>query len=320
MKRNFFLTLLLLSQLVACTHNKPKPPEDSTPPPYASEQNASKKEEPLIPPVPTNTPVEPPKPHSGDEAHIGLVLGGAGISSFATVGLLKRFHEEGIVVDYIVATGWPALFSLAFSYMKSVHDMEWFATRLNEKDFYKAAIFNADTGYASHEKLSTLIENAFQQRGLEDGKVPVIISATNTDPGDPEISDKGDWRVPLLKTMSVPGIYRPYPNGKDTEWITSLQGIDVEEGVKRGSKVIVAIEMYEDYFRFLKSGKKDSSDQVFRKLYLNQMKKTIAKEMTQATFTGRIVISGSPTDFSLKRNAVFAGYKEGARIARQIRK
>lgn len=309
--------LVFLLLVAACTQ---QPVKSNEPPPYLSDQNASKKEEPLIPPVPGSSPVELAKPSTGDTFHIGLVLGGAGVSSFATVGLLKRFHEEGIVVDYIVTTGWPTLFSLAFSYMKSVHDMEWFAMRLNEKDFYKAGIFNPESGYASHEKLSSLIENAFQQRGLEEGKVPVIVSATNTEPGDPEISDRGDWRLPLLKTMSVPGIYRPYPSGNATEWITSLQGIDVEEGVKRGAKTVVAVEMYEDYFHFLRNGKKDSSDQVFRKLYLNQLKKTIAKELTAATVTGKIVLTSSPTDFSQKRAAIFAGYKEGARLARQIRK
>lgn len=318
MSRSLFL-LFLFIPLVSCTKHRVKTPDTQTPP-YAQEETATKKEEPLIPPVPSATPVEPPKPSVGDSYHIGLVLGGAGVSSFATVGLLKRFQEEGIIVDYIVSTGWPSLFSLAFAYMKSVHDMEWFAMRLNEKDFYKVGVFNPETGYASHEKLSGLIENAFQQRGLEEGKVPVIISATNTEPGDAEISDRGDWRVPLLKTMSVPGIYKPYPSNHSTEWISSLQGIDVEEGIKRGAKTIVAVEMYEDYFRFLKGGKKDSSDQVFRKLYLNQLKKTIAKELSSATFTGKISLQGTATDFSQKRAAIFAGYKEGARLARQIRK
>lgn len=323
MKRVLLISVLVLTNFIACTRHRVKPNEpvhEVAPPPYLSEQNSTKKEEPLIPPGISAIPVEPPKPPSGDAVHVGLVLGGAGVASFATVGILKRFHEEGIVVDYIVTTGWPTLFSLAYSYMKSVHDMEWFAMRLNEKDFYKAGIFSPETGYASHEKLSSLVETAFQQRGLEDGKVPVVVSATNTEPGDPEISDKGDWRIPLLKTMSVPGIYRPYPSGNTTEWITSLQGIDVEEGMKRGAKTVVAVEMYDDYFHFLKTGKKDSSDQVFRKLYLNQLRKTIAKELSLATLTGRIALGGSPTDFSQKRAAVFAGYKEGARLARQIRK
>jgi hypothetical protein len=61
---------------------------------------------------------------------ITLVLGGAGVASFATVGLLKRLKNEGIKIEMIVASGWPAVFALGNGFMKSVHDLEWFAMRL----------------------------------------------------------------------------------------------------------------------------------------------------------------------------------------------
>src|SRR5687768_9980890 len=120
-----------------------------------------------------------------NERRIGLVLGGAGVASFATVGILKRLQQEGINVDFIVSTGWPALFSLGYGFLKSVHDLEWFAMRLNEKDFYAAGLFEVTREYASHDKLSTLIENAFPQKDLSDSKLPVLISATNIEPGEP---------------------------------------------------------------------------------------------------------------------------------------
>ena len=89
--------------------------------------------------------VEPAKPHI-EKRKITLVLGGAGVASFATVGLLKRFYEEGIEVESIITTGWPTLFALANGFLKSVHDLEWFAMRLQEKDFYKASIFDPSKG------------------------------------------------------------------------------------------------------------------------------------------------------------------------------
>lgn len=308
--------------ITSCITKAPRVVDPGSPPPQVAVTPPS----PTQPTQPTQS-VEPAAPVKGDTHHVGLVLGGAGVASFATIGIFKRFQEEGIIVDYIVTTGWPTLFALGYSYMKSVHDLEWFATRLKDKDFYQVGIFSPDSGYASHEKLSALMESSFKRYGLEEGKVPIIISATNTEPGSPadvEVFDKGDWRTPLLRTMSVPGIYRPYPSvdesKKTQEWITSLQGIDVEEGKKRGSETVVAIEMYEDYFQFLKSGKRDSSDQVFRKLYFNQLRKTMANEMKLATIPGKIAIGAPPTDLASKRVAIFAGYKEAARIARLIRK
>lgn len=262
--------------------------------------------------------VEPAKPHN-EKRKITLVLGGAGIASFATVGLLKRLYEEGIEVESIITTGWPTLFALANGFLKSVHDLEWFAMRLQEKDFYKASIFDPSKGYAAHERLSSLVESNFKQKEINESKVPLVISATNTEGDENDIYDRGEWRTPLLKTMSIPGIFRPYPQTDKREWIQSLQGMDVDEAKKRGGKIIVAVEMYTDYFDFLKSGKKDSSDGVFRQLYLSSLKKSMGKELKEATLIGHIQLHTSPTNFEQKRLAIFLGYKEGARLAKAIR-
>lgn len=268
--------------------------------------------------APQVTPIEPAKP-TGEKKKITLVLGGAGVASFATIGLLKRFHEEGIEIEALITTGWPTLFALANGFLRTIHDVEWFAMRLQEKDFYKASIFDPSKGYAGHERLSTLIESNFKQRDIEESKIPLIISSANTEAEDSNIYDRGDWRAPLLKTMSIPGIFRPYPQGAQQEWIQSLQGIDVDEAKKRGGKIIVAVEMYGDYFDFLKTGKKDSSDVVFRQLYLTSLKKNISRELKDAQIVGHIQLQSSPTNFSQKRLAIFSGYKEGARLAKAIR-
>ena len=278
-----------------------------------------------VPPVPGNPEVfGPPLPPdlkkpSPEKAKVGLVLGGAGVASFATVGLLKRFQEEGIQVEYIIASGWPALFAVGYGLLRSVHDLEWFAMRLQQKDFYSASLFEANGGYASHDRLSNLIENSFSPKDLAETRIPVVIAAANTEPADPEIFDKGDWKAPLLKTMSVPGIYQPYPEEAGAQGTSSLQGLNVEEAVKRGARTIVAVSMYDDYFNSLKGTKNSSSDAVFRRLYLTQMKNSIAKEFKLAQLTGKIILGKPADDFTAKRLAILSGYKEGARLARELR-
>jgi len=305
--------ILILFLASACASNRPKAEAPTTSPPTSAQTTI----EPAPPP-----PAEPQKAAAVDRARIGLVLGGAGVASFATVGLLKRLQQESIKVDFIVTTGWPTLFALGYGFMKSVHDLEWFAMRLAEKDFYVAGLFDVSREYASHDKLSALIGNAFKQNDLSECRVPVIISAANTEPGDPEVYEKGDWKTPLLKTMSVPGIYRPYPQGTNTQWINSLQGIDVGNASERDADIIIAVSMYDDYFTFLKQGGKKSngSDQLFRQLYLTQLKNTIGREMKLAQVTSRIDLNKTPNDFTAKRMAIQLGYREGARIAKEIRR
>ncbi len=316
-QNRFFHGFLVLLLVAGCAGKKPRVTEVPVPsqgPPPSSQSTAL---EPLPP-----APVEPQKMAAVDRARIGLVLGGAGVASFATVGLLKRLQQEGIKIDFIVSTGWPTLFALGFGFLKSVHDLEWFAMRLQEKDFYVAGLFDVSREYASHDKLSSLIGNAFTQQELDESKIPIVISAANIEPGDPEIFEKGDWKTPLLKTMSVPGIYRPYPQGANTQWISSLQGIDVSEAAHRDADIIIAVAMYDDYFEFLRQkGKKLSgSDQLFRQLYLTQLKSTIGREFKMAQVTSRIDLNKTPNDFTAKRMAIQTGYREGARIAKEIRR
>jgi len=294
----------------ACASTPPhETPQVQGPPPPPGEVTA---------PPPQTQPTPEPGARRTERPRITLVVGGAGVASFATVGVLKRLHEEGVSVDMIVATGWPALFALGYGFLKSLHDLEWFAMRLQEKDFYRAGLFDANKEFAAHDQLSEVIQRSFKQRDLGETRIPVIISSTNTDLGDPEAYDRGDWREPLLKTMSVPGFYRPYPKG-DSAWIQSLQGMDVEEALRRGNRTVVAVEMYGDYFSHVARQKADSSDSVFRRLYIGQMRKSIRRQLKLAQVVGEVSLAKGSGDFSAKRNAILAGYREGAKLARALR-
>jgi hypothetical protein len=263
--------------------------------------------------------VETPKPFK-EKRKISLVLGGAGVSSFATVGLLKRLHEEGIEIETIVTSGWPTLFVLAAGFLKSIHDVEWFAMRLQEKDFSSVSSSDPSVDYSGRERISSLIESNFKEKEINETKFALIIAPGNTHSDGNDTFDHGDWKTPLLKTMAVPGLFRPYPTRtQDQDWIQSIQGMNVEEAKRRSGRIIVAVEMYDDYFSFLKTGKKDSSNGVFRQLYLGSLKKSVNQQLKEANLGGRIQLMASPTNFAEKRLAIFAGYKEGARLAKAIR-
>lgn len=328
----FSWVVVTVGLVVGCASQQPKPGPTPTP---TYDPSANSTPVPSPTPVPgdpsvTAPPLEPLPPEEArrEAPAVALVLGGAGISSFATVGLLKRFYEEGIKVNLIVATGWPALFSVAYGFVPtlkdkpdvpSVHELDWFASKLQDKDFYSVGIFESEKDFAEHDKLTQMLSKSFKQRDLSEATIPIVISAANTELGEPEIFDRGEWRVPLLKTMSVPGIYRSYPANEENGWINSLSGIDVDEAIRRQATVVVAVQMYDDYFESVKKARKDSSDKLFRKLYLTRLKADLNKQMKQAQVTGKIVLNRPPNDFSQKRAAILAGYKEGVRLGRLIR-
>lgn len=254
---------------------------------------------------------------------IGLAIGGAGIASFATVGFLKKLKEEGIEVAYIVTTGWPSLFALGYGFFKSIHDLEWFAMRLQEKDFFASGLFDFNKGYASHDRLQATVEKAFKQTNLGQTSVPVIISATNLQREEPDLYTSGAWLDPLLKAMSVPGIFRPFPEDAASASVQSTKGIDVDEAVRRKADIVVAISMYDDYISFYsrpgEKGDKGSSESVFRRLYLTRLSNNVKKQLALAQFNTHITLKRTPTDFAGRREAIHAGYTEAARLIKDLR-
>lgn len=317
MRSSFFTLFLTVLLSVGCASRQPKEPPlvgPHLPPGH-----------PVGPMVGPPDPPKPPEvkpPDAGvrpvEKVHVALALGGAGVASFATVGLIKRLHEEGVIIDYIVATGWPALFALGYGFKDSIHNFEFFAMKIGQKDFYKTGLFDLGNDAAKQDQLSETIDREFRQREFSDSKLPVVISALNTDLAQPERFDRGEWKDALLKTMSVPGIFRPYPKN-DVEWASSLSGIDVDEALRRGAKHVIAVEMYGDYFKQLSDNRKDAGDKAFRKIYLGQLKASLKREMKLTPFAADIVLNRPPNDFSAKRAAIQAGYREAARLLRQLR-
>ncbi len=247
---------------------------------------------------------------------ITLVLGGAGVASFATVGLLKRLKMEGVKIDLIVASGWPALFALGYGFFKSVHDLEWFAMRLQNEDFEKAC--NLKKG-EEEGALSKLIESFLKKKDLRDSQTPIVIVAGNTEKEKQGVFDSGEWVDPVLKTLAVPGLYRNFPE-QDISVPKSfdLQSLGVSEAKKRGAYPILAVQMYSDYINFSKGSKENPKKPTIRNIFLASLRKNIREELAQAEGAFQVELKAAPLDFSQKRAAILAGSVQAAQMLKRI--
>ncbi len=293
-------TLLIFSLLFGCATKQPKTTSETSGPPAPGE--VTKQEEPQD---------DRPSPK------VVLVLGGVGIASFATIGILKAFKEEGIQIDSMVATGWPAVFALGYGYLKSIHDLEWFSLRLENKDFYSES-FLGKKGFSPHDAISKKLKQAFTQTSLSQASTPIAITASNLEEKKPDVYTSGGWVSPLMKAISAPGIYQPFPNKSSRQWILSMDGIDTAVAQERGANLIVAVDMYDDYLNSLDKPR-DSSEAVFRSLFLTQFRQRLETQMAIAQLPTKISLRKGPLDFSGKRQAVQAGYEIGKRLADEIR-
>jgi hypothetical protein len=189
--------------------------------------------------------------------------------------------------------------------------------RLQDKDFNKGGFF----GNAAEDRVSPLLEGTFANRDLAESqqKVPVILAVPSTENRDGELIDHGDWRGPLARSFSFPGIYRSFSSSK-LDWIDTVQGLNVDEAVHRGARTIVAVNMYEDYFTYLKNLKNKGDEATFRKRYLAQLGKSLHEAIPKASFGTRVTIKRSPDDFGAKRAAIRAGYLEATKIIKELKR
>jgi hypothetical protein len=255
--KNFYF-ILLISFLTSCASKKPLTPQEFEN--TLNHPNAS---------VPVGEAAPPTDGYT-------LVLGGVGISSFATIGVLKAFSESKIKINKVITTGWPTLFVLAEGFLGSYHDLEWFSMRLDVEDFLDSVKKFSDN-YPS--------------------KKSIYISVCNLENAEPEVFSKGNWKEALKQTFSFPGIYRPY--SKTTTY--KVKGLDVEEAIRQGDKKIIAVSMYGDFF----------SDPKAQNVYWSILKKETSADFARAEYRLDIKTLLTPLDYNPKarRQSIRLGYQ-----------
>lgn len=185
-----FLILNILI-IVSCTSSKPKDTPSFFESPHADRSYVNP---PPQPPPLTSTfektegATETPVPQTKNNKRISLIVGGAGPTSFALVGVLKRLKLDGFQIENIYSTGLPSLFSVAYGNLKTIHDLEWFTSRLPEKDI------------SNPSRMMEFAKKNLSPTDLQDLRTPVTITV-NAD----ESYDKGSFEYPLQKTMESSG-------------------------------------------------------------------------------------------------------------------
>ena len=314
---NFWLVMSL--GLTSCAFKRPQPDFktfqdlENINSSRVEENSDNQLEFPVTPGGTANSSENPTSKRPG----ITLVLGGAGVSSFATVGLLKRLKNEGVKVDLIVASGWPALFSVAYGFFKSTHDLEWFAMRLDETDFKKICNLKKKEELGT---FSSLVESFLKKSDLKESRIPIVIVANNSEKEPMGPSDSGDWKAPLLKTMALPGMYRGFPvlEKKHSSQSFDLDALGVNEAKKRQAAPIFVVQMYDDYLEFFKVPNKKEDQLSLRATFLAALRKSIKEETSQADKAYQVALKASPFDFSKKRAAILSGSAVGAQIIKSL--
>ena len=206
---------------------------------------------------------------------IGLVLGGGGARGAAHIGVIKVLEELRIPVDYIVGTSMGAIVGGAYAAGASTAEMEkkvgaadWkilLSDRIQreERSIYQKQLEREDNvwglefGYRNGQLLlprgaviGSQIELffgdlvRFYSGGFDDLVIPFRAVATDIATGEMVVLDRGSLVGAMRGSMSVPGVFAPYPLG-DKLLVDGMlvRNLPVDIARRMGADVIIAVNV-----------------------------------------------------------------------------
>src|SRR4051812_40426692 len=206
---------------------------------------------------------------------IGLVLGGGGARGAAHIGVIKVLEELHIPVDYVVGTSMGSIVGGAYAAGTSIEEMEkkvgaadWkilLSDRIQrqERSIYQKQLEREDNvwglefGYRNGTLLlprgaviGSQIELffgdlvRFYQGGFDDLVIPFRAVATDIATGEMVVLDRGSLVGAMRGSMSVPGVFAPYP--LDNKLLVDgmlVRNLPVDIARKMGAEVIIAVNV-----------------------------------------------------------------------------
>ncbi|MGV8162874.1 MAG: patatin-like phospholipase family protein [Candidatus Nanoarchaeia archaeon] len=138
---------------------------------------------------------------------IGLVLSGGATHGFAQIGAIKILEEKGIVPDLIVGCSVGSLIGAALASGKSIKDIEEGVKKKNIMTFLQPNL--GTSGLIKSEKIVDFVLNLIHVKNFEDLKTKLIVNASELKSGKEIIFEKGDLKLALSASISIPGLFVP---------------------------------------------------------------------------------------------------------------
>ncbi len=211
---------------------------------------------------------------------IGLALGGGGVRSVSSLGVIENLEKSGYKIRYIAGTSMGAVVGALYSYYLDTDKVKGALNRLTKSENYKKmskefseklevlsddpkensvfkvkfkkyfsllALFNKiknNLSIIDKSYVKPVIDEIIPDINIEDLKLPFCCVAVNIKSGKRVEFRKGSLRKAIMGTVAIPGIIEPeeYDNMLLSDGvITSLT--PVNEARRLGGNYIIAVEV-----------------------------------------------------------------------------
>ncbi|HSV94435.1 MAG TPA: patatin-like phospholipase family protein, partial [Spirochaetia bacterium] len=181
---------------------------------------------------------------------VGLVLGSGGARGLAHIGVIKALVNNNIPIDLIVGSSSGALIGGLFASWGEIGDLEKMARGITYKDIAEVLIDPTwNGGLIKGNKTIEYLRNIFDDKKIEDLKIPFAAVATDVNTAETVVFDRGDMVTAVRASVSVPLVYSPV----QVKGRLLVDGgvscpVPVEIAKKMGAEVIIAVNLDGVYF------------------------------------------------------------------------
>ncbi len=142
-----------------------------------------------------------------DRPRIGLALGGGFARGIAHVGVLKVLIENGVTVDAIAGTSAGSIAAAAFASGCTVEEMIASVRKLRWHKFARWRFCRM--GFASNERMESLLTEIFRCRTFEQTRIPLAVVAADLATGEAVTFREGGLVLPVRASCCFPGLFVP---------------------------------------------------------------------------------------------------------------
>lgn len=153
-------------------------------------------------PAPLSASPQPPR--------LGLALGSGAARGLAHIGVLKVLDEARIPVHAIAGTSIGAFIGALYAAGVPVQRMEAVARELDWRNLARLLNLTVPTsGLIDGNKLVAFMAGLLPVHSFEALRIPLAVTATDIETGEPLIIRKGDLLKALRAALAFPGIFPP---------------------------------------------------------------------------------------------------------------
>jgi NTE family protein len=182
---------------------------------------------------------------------LALALGGGSALGFAHIGFLQVLDENNIKVDAIAGTSMGALIGAFYAFGYSGKELEKISLeKIYARQFVVdlAPITFLKDGFISGKKITSVFHQFFDQKNIEDIKLPYKSVAVDMFTGKPYIFERGSLAEAVRASISIPGVFKPV---KKEEMLLVdggvIDNVPCDVAKQFGTDVVISVDVLGDY-------------------------------------------------------------------------